>query len=362
MVLRRPIINANQKRSVVVKIMIGVCHPKDVHFWKNIISNLTKNSHEIKIVAWDKDVTIYLLKVYGFDYELIGKSSKNLIGKLYDMFLSDVRVLKVAMKFKPDLFLQGDPYLAHVSTMLRKPHIDFCDTEHANLVHLSTFPFSNRICTPSCFMKKINPAKHIPFDGYFELAYLHPNHFEPDPSILNDLGLNEGDEYIVVRFVSWGASHDIGQHGVTDKEIFVKRLEKYGKIFITSEHELKDNFEKYRITISPEKIHHLLYYAKMYVGEGATMACEAAVLGTPSIYVNTLRLGYLDELEDKYGLVYNFSNAKDGQQSALKKAVDLLENEKLEEEWLKKREKMLRGKGELIGFFMDLIEDFSTVS
>ena len=43
---------------------------------------------------------------------------------------------------------------------------------------------------------------------------------------------------------------------------------------------------------------------KVYVGAGATSCSEAAVLGVPAIYTNPLRLGYLEELESRYGLVF----------------------------------------------------------
>jgi len=343
-----------------MKIIIGICHPKDVHFWKYIINNLENDGHAVKILAWDKDVTLYLLNAYGFNYELIGKNHKNLIGKSYDMFKSDLKVFKIAKRFKPDIFIHGDPYLAHVSKVFGKLHIDYCDTEHAKLVHLSTFPFSDAVITPSCFKKKINPKKHITFNGYSELAYLHPNYFKPDPSVLDDLGLSKDNKFkfIILRFVSWGASHDIGQHGFTNKEDIVRKIEEYGRVFITSEQKLSKDLEKYRITVPPEKIHDLLYYAKMYIGEGATMASEAAVLGTPAIYVNTLRLGYLDEQEEKYGLVYNFSDPKTAQEQAFRKAVELLEDKNLRRRWQKKRERLLNEKKDVTAWITNFIENY----
>ena len=42
----------------------------------------------------------------------------------------------------------------------------------------------------------------------------------------------------------------------------------------------------------------------MYIGEGATMASEAAILGTPSVYLNELKLGYLEELSIEYKIVF----------------------------------------------------------
>lgn len=332
-----------------------MCHPKDVHFWKNIIHNLKNEGHEVKIVAWDKDVTLYLLDTYGFDYEIIGRSYKSLLGKTYDMFRSDIRVFNIAKKFKPDVFIHGDPYLAHISKVLRKKHIEYCDTEHAKLVQLTTFPFTDIICTPSCFMKKIDSSKHIMFNGYSELAYLHPNYFKPDPILLDNLGLSKNEKFIIIRFVAWEASHDIKQHGFTDKEKFIKMLENYGRVFISSEKRLNNKFEKYKINVPPEHIHDLLYYATMYIGEGATMASESAILGTPALYINTLRLGYTNEEEEKYGLLYNFSNPQSGQIDAMSKAIELLENKNLKKEWKIKRQKMLNEKIDVTKFMTELI-------
>ncbi len=215
------------------------------------------------------------------------------------------------------------------------------------------------ICTPSCFEKQIDPKKQIKFDGYSELAYLHPDYFKPDPSILDRLGLSKGEKFIVIRFVAWGASHDLKQHGFANKEEFVEKLEKYGRIFISSEKTLNKEFERYRINIPPERIHDLLYYATLYIGEGATMASESAVLGTPAIYINTLRLGYTNEEEEKYGLLYNFSDKRTAQKQALIKAIELLENENLKKEWQNKKERLLNEKIDVTEFMTKFIENYA---
>ena len=44
---------------------------------------------------------------------------------------------------------------------------------------------------------------------------------------------------------------------------------------------------------------HLLNYSSLYIGDGATVAMEAALLGVPSIYVSSIRTGYLDFLESR---------------------------------------------------------------
>ena len=51
-----------------MRIMIGVGHPKHVHIRKNIINNLERDGHEVKIVARSKDITLYLLDTVSYTH------------------------------------------------------------------------------------------------------------------------------------------------------------------------------------------------------------------------------------------------------------------------------------------------------
>lgn len=334
-------------------------HPAHVHFFKNTIKNLEDRGHEVLIEARDKEMTLALLEAYKLEYILVGPHYKSLIKKAYGLVKTDYKLLKIVRDFKPDMLVgRGSAYLAHLSVLINKPYIAFVDTEHAKLMAWLTFPFADVILTPACFKKKINPKKHIKFDGYKELAYLHPNYFKPDPSVLDDLRLSKDDKFVIIRFVSWSASHDVGQHGIDlkKKQRFIKELEKYARVFMTSEANLGKNFEKYKIKVSPERIHDLLYYATMYIGEGSTMATEAGILGTPSIYVSSLvgTMGNFEELEEKYELVHSFQDPN----LALEKALQFLEDKNLKASWQKKREKLLDEKIDVTTFMTDFIEDY----
>lgn len=351
-----------------MRIMIGVGHPKQVHIRKNIINNLVKDRHEVKIVAWEKDITLYLLNVYGFDYEVIGKNYKGLMKKAYGMLKSDFKALKIAKRFKPDILVWGSPYLAHVSKLIGKPHISFTDTEHASITNLLSFLFSDVICTPSCYKGKIDPKKHVTYNGYEELAYLHPKYFKPDSSVLDDLGLNKEDKFIVLRFVSWGASHDTHSKGFSKDflEKAVKSLEEYGHVFITSERKLSKNLEKYKIRISLEKIHSALYYASLYFGEGGTTAVEAALLGTPAVHVEAFKTksgevknatqihGNFDELVNKYRMLSTFADTN----QALSKALEILQDKNAKKDIEKKRERLLKEKNDVTAFMTDFIGNY----
>ena len=253
----------------------------------------------------------------------------------------------------------SSPYVAQVSWLLRKPHIAFTDTEHATLGNLAFLPFSKVVCTPSCFKKDFG-EKHIRFNGYMELCYLHPNYFTPDPSIVELLGVVKNERYVILRFVSWEASHDIGHAGISieNKIKVVKEFSKYAKVFITSESKLPQEIKKNRISIPPDKIHHALAFADLLYGESATMASECAVLGTPAIFLDNDGRGYTDEEENIYGLVFNFSESLNDQEKSIKKGVELLTIVEPKEELQSKCEKIIREKIDVTGFMVWFIENY----
>ena len=342
-----------------MRILIDIGHPKDVNTLKNIILDLEKKGHKVKIFATNKENVFQKLDAYGFDYDC-GKHYEGLIKKTFSIFENDFLLYRISKGFRPDIFVgPGSVSMAHVSKLRRKPYIAFIDVEGAKLAIALLRPFTDVILTPSCFINNLG-KKQVRFNSYFELAYLHPNNFKPDPSVLKELDLRENDKFILMRISSLDAFHDIGAKGMgfnSREELreYIKNLEDYGDVFLTSEIELNKEFDNYELKIPINELQNCIYYSTMYIGDGASMASEAAVLGVPSIYVtNTRRWGFINDLEKNYGLLYTFSNRED----ALEKAVELLEDEKLKENWQKKREKMLSEKIDMAKFITEFIEKY----
>ncbi len=290
-------------------------HPAHVHFFKNIINNLKRDGHVVKITARNKEVTLALLKAYDLDYENRGEIYTGMLNKAFGMLKIDLKLLQIARKFKPDLLIGvHNPYIAHVGAILRKPVIIFTDTENVRVASLLTFPFAQTILTPTYFRDPVDPEKHVQIKGLKEISYLHPKYFSPDPKVLEELGLLPDEKFIIMRFISWGASHDTDLSGIqkgSEKEL-IRKLSSYGKIFITSEKPLDGDLEQYRLQVPPEKIHSLLSHAQLYIGEGGTMAVEAGMLGTPAIHIESdvngqatgEACGNFLHLRDTYGLIF----------------------------------------------------------
>ena len=342
-----------------MRILVDVGHPGHVHFYKHVIWRLQDRGHEVLISARDKDVTLALLDCFGFPYRILSAIGNGRWGLVREFLQREWALLRLIREFDPDIVTEiGGLFIAPICRLLGRPSIVFTDSEPVPLDKYFTYPFASVICTPDCFMRDLG-KRHIRYAGYHELAYLHPDYFRPDPTILNELGVSEGEPFIVLRFVAWKASHDMRQHGfsIEVKREIVQTLSRYGRVLITSETPLSEEFELYRISVPPHRIHHVLYYARLFMGDGATMATEAGILGTPAVRSSSLALsmGNFVELMERYKLVYSYYDPAE----ALRQAIEFLEQEDAKTEWGRRREKLLAEKIDVTMFVCDMLEGYA---
>ncbi|WP_323171671.1 DUF354 domain-containing protein [Natrialba sp. PRR66] len=322
-----------------MRVIVTIQHPGHVHFFRNAIDELQADGHEVHVFARESGVAIDLLEAAGIDHEVLAGDANSLPSLAAVQATYEARLLRRARAIDPDVITAiGGVAAAHVATALRTESVVFYDTEHATLITSLGYPFADVICTPTCYRDEIG-SKQVSYPGYHELAYLHPDRFEPDPSVLELAGIERDEQFAVVRLSSWEASHDVGHGGFDDPHEVVDRLEDAGAtVLLTAEGEPPAELESYQLETPPEKMHDLLAYADVVVGEGATTAAEAAVLGTPSVYVNSLSLGYTAELDSEYGLLFEF-NDENRHVEALEKAVSIVERE--DDPWATRRERLL---------------------
>jgi predicted glycosyltransferase len=340
-----------------MKILVDIGHPAHVHYFKNFIKKMKDKGLEFIITARDKEMTHYLLNKYNIDFFSRGKGGNTSLRKILYIIKADILIFLKALKFKPDLFISfSSIYAAHAAFLYRKPHIVMDDTEHSTKEQKLYLPFSKLVLNPATFRKDLGP-KQIKMQTFFELTYLHPKYFSPDPSIKKELGLQKDEKYIVLRFISWGAAHDKKQSGLSmeDKRKTIEKLSTFGKIFISSEAELPEEFKSYQLKVAPERIHHVLYYASLFFGESGTMSTEAAILGTPTVRVSTLAktLGNFQELQNKYKLLYFYDSGKEG----LNKALELINNNN-KSLWLRRKDIFIQNNVDITTFLVWLIENY----
>lgn len=341
-----------------MKILIDIGHPAHVHYFKNFAWIMLNKGHEIFFTCRNKDVTVSLLEHYNFKFKNLGNNFKSIPGKIFGLFYFTFRILLIARRYKPDLFLNATMYSAIVAWLVRKPHISLEDTFNKEQVRLY-LPFTSCVLTGDYDHPSLG-EKEIRYKGYQELLYLHPKYFKPDKAILKELNVIENEIFVILRFVSWNASHDAGHRGLTleNKIKAVLSFEKYGKVFISSESELPNELKSYQFKLLPHRIHDVIAYASLLFGESATMVSEAGVLGTPGIYLDNTGRCYTFEQEERYGLCYNFSESTGDQLKAIDLGIELLLGADLKKEWDVRRIKMLKEKIDVTAFLVWFVENW----
>jgi len=343
-----------------MNILIDINHPAHVHLLRNVYFLLTEKGHKVTVVVKEIPSAMRLMDLYGIPYVNIGKKDDALMKKGLDQLSYDRRLLKMVRERHIVLGVGSSINIAHVSRLCKMKSIilDDDDDEVEPLFVKFGHPFADVILSPADTPRKSKKTLYV--NAYHELSYLHPNRFTPDPSVLEDAGLKEGEPYFVLRFNAFKAHHDVGVVGLTieNKRRLVDYLKTKGKVFITTERDIDDEFKPYQLKVSPEKAHSLMYYASMLVGDSQTMTSEAAVLGTPAIRCNTFvgRIHYLEEEEHKYGLTYGFR--PDQSEAMFKKIEELLAMPNLKEEWQRRRQKMLSEKIDYSRFLTWFIENY----
>ncbi|SFC19524.1 hypothetical protein SAMN05444422_105222 [Halobiforma haloterrestris] len=344
-----------------MRVVITIQHPGHVHFFRHPIEELRERGHEIHVFARENDVAVELLEAYGIDHRVLAGSSDSLVSLAAVQATYEARLLRHARRIDPDVITAiGGVAAAHVASVLGTKSLVFYDTEHATLITRLGYPFADVICTPSCYREEIGPNQ-VTYPGYHELAYLHPDRFEPDPTVLEsleaDVDLEPDDPFAVVRLSSWEASHDVGHGGFEDPRAIVERLEAAGAdVLLSAEGEPPADLEPYQLETSPDRLHDLLSFADVVLSEGATTAAEAAVLGTPSVYVNPLSLGYTTELDAEYGLLFEH-DGENRHVRGLERAASIVE--RTDDPWRRRRERLLDERIDVTAFVVRQVESLA---
>ncbi len=342
-----------------MRVLIDILHPAHVHFFRNFYSEMENRGHSVCITARDKDRSVELLRAFDLPYQQISQQ-KSGAGLAIEMAQRTPRLMKIMRSFRPDVMtgIMGPSIaLAGVLRLPRVPSVVFYDTEFAVQTNRIVYPLAYSVCTPDCYQGTV-PGRHLTSAGYHELAYLHPNRFQPDPTVLAEFGLSPGEPYSIVRFVSWQAVHDRRETGlsVKQKRHLVEVLQRRGRVLISSEGPLAPDLADLEVRGRVNQIHHRLAHAQLVVGESATMSSEAAVLGVPAVFIATTGRGYTDDEERRYGLVRHFT--EDQYDMALSAIEEILATTPAD--WQAARQRLLEEKIDVTAWMIDYFESTFT--
>lgn len=344
-----------------MNILVDIGHPAHVHLLHPLAEELQRRGHRLHYSVRDIPVAIRLMEHYGMTpYLQLGHKHDGLKGKAMDVIHQDSELLRYVRKNHIDIGLSSGIVLSHVSQLTGMKAMMFDDDDDAAepLVVRYGHPLSHTVFTPDCIRRRTHKAIYYP--GTHELAYLHPNRFSADPTVLSRAGLHENERFFIMRFVALKGHHDFGQTGLTleQKRLLVKSLEPHGRVIITSEYPVEEEFEQYRLPVPPEDIHSLMAYCSLFLGDSQTMTSEAAVLGVPALKCNTFagRLSVPNMLEERFDLCRAFRPDQFHDMCHVINELLSLDAIALHEIWQSKRTKMLNTLSDPTEFFVNYIE------
>ncbi len=287
-----------------MRVLIDIMHIPHINFLKNAVNLLKGKGVDIKIFCLDRGRNISIAKEEFNGVEVMS------LGKHRGSFLSiifEANILRFFLIFKHLLFNRYDVGLSVGSfltgfglKLFGKPNFQYYD-DPENKKNL----FFQRLTATKLFYPSFFKSKGIiNFNALKEWAYLSPKYFRPVIECLNEYDLKE-KEYIFVREVNSNTTNYVGQSSDMISTIANKFPSKI-KVILSLENKERINLypKSWILLNEPVKdIHSLMYYSKVILSSGDSMAREGAMLGVPSIYCGVREMAANEVMKEK-GLLF----------------------------------------------------------
>jgi len=340
-----------------MRIIFDLGHPAHFHLFKHAIAALKESGEDVELIVREKDCLVDLLEKTKWSYTIVSRTRSGLIALGWQTLRTFRIAVSLAKRKRTDFMVGTSVVVGPAARLTGATSLVFSedDAKAVPIFAKLAYPLAHYIVTPECL-------KHLTYPGYHELAYLHPDRYQPNPEVRKALGLDSNERYFLIRLVSLKAHHDISERGISTAQVMtlVERLNKHGRVFISSEKTLDEELQPYLLPTSAEQIFDVMAFADMLIGDSQTMCGEAAILGTPSLRCNTFvgRLSVPAELEHKYGLTAGFL-PKDFDK-LLAKMDEWLAVPDLKQKWARKRQTMLANCVDLTSWILDLFNNMAT--
>ena len=358
-----------------MKLLFSLNHPAHYFLFKFIIINLKEKGHQIKIVIKDKDILEKLMILEGVQYHKFFRirNRKNNFVSIFsnlilEIFKQDLQMYNTCMHYNPDVLIGTDVSISHVGKLLGIKSLIYNEDDYEinKSFCLATYPFADKIISPTYTSVGSYEYKKISYNGIQKMSYLNPKYYRPDSTIKEIANIGPNEKYFIIRLVNLTAGHDIYENhkgiNVVNLRKIIRKLKPHGKIFISSEDDLSKEFEKYKIKIPLNRMHDFMSFAEIFIGDSQTMCAEAGLLGTPFIRINDFvgKIQYLADIEE------NFEMGQGFRPSEINKALifleKLLHTSGIKLEWQEKSKRAFKEKTDIVEFSMNILDQLDNKS
>lgn len=331
-----------------MKILIDIKHIPHINFFKYAIKILNENAEEIKIICLNrgKNIDIAKKEFTGFEVIPIGKHRGNFLSIVFEAnILRFFKIMKYCLANKCDIGISVGGFLfGFVLRIISIPNLQFCDDPE----NKKSLFFQKLTATALFYPDFYTNHNLINFKALKEWSYLSPKYFIPNEKHLEIYGLKK-HKYIFIREVSSKTTNYKGQKSNMIALISTKFPNGYQMVLSLEDKSTAALYPESWILLNEplEDIHSLIYFSKILISSGDSMAREGAMLGVPSIYCGIRDMAANKVMIDK-GMLFHkdVENVPQFVEQIINRDIKIEEQDKfrerLKDEWIDVTEFIIR--------------------
>jgi uncharacterized protein len=283
-----------------VRVWVDLTNSPHVLVMRPLIEVMRADGHEVEVTARDFAQTLELCERFGIEHTAVGRHrGGRMASKALGLASRSVALARWARGRSFDVAMgHGSNDVTVAAALLRVPSATAFDYEWASAQHQVNCRLARAVIVPEAIpperLERYGARGKIhAYPGLKEEYYLAD--FEPDPAVLAELGLDEGEPLAVVR-----TPPDVSLYHRFENPLFARVLERLeGTQTVVLPRTPQQRAELAgRGFVVPERAidaQSLVAYADLVVSAGGTMNREAVALGTPVFTTFEGRLGAVDQ-------------------------------------------------------------------
>jgi hypothetical protein len=290
-----------------MRVWVDISAPAHVLVLRPIITRLRDAGHQVEVTSREYAQTQELLELHGIDHTPIGRhGGASRTRKLIRLLQRTPMMRRFGRRRGFELALAHGSYdLAMAARSLGIPEANMHDYEFAVTQHRIACRLATRVIFPDSVPAErlrrfgVGPGKLFQYPGLKEEYYLAD--FEPDPGVLERLGVDTQRVVVVVR-----PPPDVSLYHRRSNPLFPQVLERLGAdpgvhaVILPRTDDQRSHLQGLdlpSLIVAERAIEaqSLVALADLVVSAGGTMNREAAALGTPVYTTFKGRLGGVDE-------------------------------------------------------------------
>jgi predicted glycosyltransferase len=288
-----------------MRILFDICHPAHINLFKHTIHHLCSQQDSLIVTFLDRGkIGDIIRKEFppAVKFFKVGRHRGSFCSIIFEANIARVfKMMGIMRKEKPGICLSAGSFTCgFAAKFCGVPNIQFDDDPERKMNLLLERITADELYFPPV-LRQAGKIKTI--TALKEWAYLSPDTFSPDETILDKYNLVKKD-YLFIREISNKSINYKNQKTNVIADIAYE-IKKHEAILSLEDKNTRDQYPEHWIVLDEpvEDIHSLMYFSKMIISSGDSMAREGAILGVPSVYCGS-RAMKVNEILLKPGIMF----------------------------------------------------------